>query len=44
MLGQCGDDLSREHVMHVAAGLRDVDVPVLLPGIRIDGSDYRPVK
>ena len=44
MLGQCGDDLSREHVMHVAAGLRDVDVPVLLPGIRVDGSDYRPIK
>lgn len=46
MLRRCGDDLSREHIMHVATGLKDVDVPVLLPGIAIqtDPTDYQPIK
>lgn len=46
MLRRCGNDLSREHIMHVATRLRDVDVPVLLPGIsiRCDPADYQPIK
>ena len=46
VLRRCGDDLSREHIMHVATTLRDVDVPVLLPGIaiRCDPADYQPIK
>lgn len=46
MLRRCGDDLSREHVMHVATRLWDVDLPVLLPGIviRCDPADYQPIK
>jgi len=46
ILGQCGDDLTRENVMKQAASLKDVDLPMLLPGIRINTSatDYDPVK
>jgi branched-chain amino acid transport system substrate-binding protein len=46
VLKQCGDDLSRENVMRQAANLHDVELPLLLPGIRINTSpsDYRPVK
>lgn len=46
MLRRCGDDLSREHIMHVATGLRGVEVPVLLPGIAIhsERTDYQPIK
>jgi len=43
---QCGDDLSRENVMRQAASLRDVELPLLLPGIKINTSanDYFPIK
>jgi hypothetical protein len=34
VLAQCGDDLTRENVMRQADRL-DLDVPMLLPGIRI---------
>ena len=34
VLAQCGDDLTRENVMRQADRL-DLDVPILLPGIRI---------
>ncbi len=46
VLKQCGNDLSRENIMHEAANLRDLELPLLLPGIRINTSptDYRPVK
>ena len=33
---QCGDDLSRENVMKQAANLKSVELPMLLPGIKID--------
>jgi len=36
VLKQCGDDLTRENVMRQAANLKDVQVPVLLSGIRIN--------
>jgi branched-chain amino acid transport system substrate-binding protein len=46
VLRQCGDDLSRENVMRQAANLRNLALPLLLPGITINTSpdDYRPVK
>jgi branched-chain amino acid transport system substrate-binding protein len=46
VLKQCGDDLLRENIMRQAANLHDLELPLLLPGIRIDTSptDYRPVK
>jgi len=42
---QCGGDLSRENVMRQAAGLRRIELPMLLPGIHVDTSarDYMPV-
>ncbi|HSU04672.1 MAG TPA: ABC transporter substrate-binding protein, partial [Acetobacteraceae bacterium] len=46
VLKQCGGDFSRENVMRQAESLKDVDIPVLLPGIRISTSrtDHRPIK
>ncbi|HEX5327206.1 MAG TPA: ABC transporter substrate-binding protein [Acetobacteraceae bacterium] len=46
VLKQCGTDFSRPNVMHQAESLHDVDIPVLLPGIRINTSptDHRPIK
>jgi branched-chain amino acid transport system substrate-binding protein len=44
VLRQCGDDLSRENVMRQAVNLKGVELPMLLPGIKIDTSpdDYAP--
>jgi len=36
ILKQCGDELTRENVMKQAANLKDVDIGLLLPGIRIN--------
>jgi branched-chain amino acid transport system substrate-binding protein len=46
VLKQCGNNLSRENIMHEAANLHDLELPLLLPGIHINTSptDYRPVK
>ena len=46
VLKQCGDELMRENVMRQAANLKDFEVPVLLPGIKINTSptDYYPIK
>ena len=46
VLKQCGDDLSRENVMRQAASLKDVQLPMLLPGVRLNTSatDYYPLK
>lgn len=46
VLARCGDRLTRENVMHQAANLRDVELPLLLPGIRLNtsGTDYFPIK
>jgi branched-chain amino acid transport system substrate-binding protein len=45
-LKQCGDDLTRENIMRQAANLKDVEVPMLLPGIRINTSptDFYPIE
>jgi branched-chain amino acid transport system substrate-binding protein len=46
VLRQCGDDLTRENVMRQAASLKDLEVPGLLPGIRVNTSpgDFYPIK
>jgi len=46
VLQQCGDDLSRENVMRQAADLKDVELPMILPGIKINTTpnDYLPIK
>lgn len=41
VLRQCGDDLSRENVMRQAADLHDLEVPMLVPGIRINTAPTR---
>ena len=40
----CKDDLSRENIMKQAASLREVPLPLLLPGITVstDADDYLP--
>jgi branched-chain amino acid transport system substrate-binding protein len=45
VLKQCGDDLSRENVMRQAANLQALEVPMLVPGIKIDTSStrYNPI-
>jgi branched-chain amino acid transport system substrate-binding protein len=46
VLTQCGDDLTRENVMRQAANLKNVRVPMLLPGITINtnGGDFAPIE
>lgn len=43
ILQSCGDDLSRENIMHQAANMHDVQVPLLLPGVTVNTTptDYR---
>jgi branched-chain amino acid transport system substrate-binding protein len=42
-LEQCGDNLTRENLMYQATHMRDVEFPMLLPGIKINTSptNYR---
>ena len=46
VLRQCGDNLTRENVMKQAANLKDLKLPMLLPGIAINTSptDFYPLK
>jgi branched-chain amino acid transport system substrate-binding protein len=46
VLKLCGDELTRENVMKQAANLKDVQLGLLLPGIKINTSpsDYFPVE
>ena len=46
VLNDCGDDLTRENVMKQAVSLKDVELPMLLPGIKLNTSaiDYSPIK
>ena len=46
VLKQCGDDLTRENVMREAANLKDLELPMLLPGIKINTSptDFYPIE
>jgi len=44
VLKQSGDDLTRDNIMRQAASLREVPLPLLLPGITVSTSadDYLP--
>jgi branched-chain amino acid transport system substrate-binding protein len=46
VLKQCGDDLTRENIMRQAANLKNFEVTVLLPGVRINTSatDFYPIE
>ncbi|MBK4739394.1 ABC transporter substrate-binding protein [Noviherbaspirillum pedocola] len=46
VLAQAGNNLTRDNIMKQAASLKDVELPMLLPGIRLNTSttDYAPVK
>ncbi|HEX9214720.1 MAG TPA: ABC transporter substrate-binding protein [Bradyrhizobium sp.] len=46
VLGQCGDDLTRENVMRQAASLRGLQLPMVLPGIAINTrpDQYAPIE
>jgi branched-chain amino acid transport system substrate-binding protein len=46
VLKQCADDLTRENVMRQAANLRGLELPMLLPGVRVDtaSDDYAPIE
>ena len=45
-LKQCGNDLSRATIMHQAANIKDLPLPLLLPGIKVNTSptDFYPVE
>ncbi len=38
VLKQCGNDFSRENLMRQATNMKDVEVPLLLPGIKVNTS------
>jgi len=46
VLKQCGDNLTRENVMRQAANLKDVELEMLMPGIKVNTSpkDYFPLE
>ena len=46
VLKQCADDLTRGNIMRQAANLRNFEIPMLLPGIKINTSptDFYPVE
>jgi branched-chain amino acid transport system substrate-binding protein len=46
VLKQCGNDLSRSNVMKQAANLKDLTLPMLLPGIKINtgANDFFPIE
>ena len=46
VLKQCGSDLTRENVMKQAANLKNVEIEMLLPGIKINtgASDFFPIE
>jgi branched-chain amino acid transport system substrate-binding protein len=46
VLKQCGDDLTHDNIMKQAANLKDVELPMLIPGIKMNTSptDYFPIE
>ena len=46
VLKQCGNDLSRENIMKQAANLKDLELPMLLPGMKINTSptNFSPIR
>jgi branched-chain amino acid transport system substrate-binding protein len=45
VLKNCGNDLTRENIMKQAAGIKDLELPGLLPGIKVNTSptDFAPI-
>ena|ERR1700724_1376443 len=46
VLKQCAGDFTRENIMKQAANLHDLELPTLLPGIKLNTSptNYRPIR
>ena len=46
VLKKCGDDLTRANIMKQAANLKDVELPMVMPGIKVNTSptDFYPVQ
>nr|WP_145549596.1 ABC transporter substrate-binding protein [Variovorax boronicumulans] len=46
ILKQCGDDLSRENVMRQATNLKDLQLSVMIPGVKINTGpdDHAPIE
>ena len=46
VLQQCGNDLTRENIMKQAANLKDVQLGLMLPGIKLNTSpsDFFPIE
>jgi len=46
VLKQCNGDFSRENVMRQAANIKDLEVPTLLPGIKVNTSptNFHPIR
>ncbi|MGE9007581.1 ABC transporter substrate-binding protein [Leptospira interrogans] len=46
VLRQCGDELTRENVMKQAASMKDLELPMMLPGINLstNDKDFFPIK
>jgi ABC-type branched-subunit amino acid transport system substrate-binding protein len=46
VLKQCGDDLSADNILKQALNLKDIELPMLLPGIKVNTSptDHLPVE
>jgi hypothetical protein len=46
VIKQCGNDLTRENLMRQAANLKNLELPVLIPGIRVNTgpNDYSPIE
>jgi branched-chain amino acid transport system substrate-binding protein len=45
-LKQCGSDLSRENIMKQAGNIKDLELPMLLPGVKINTSpdNFYPIR
>ena len=46
VLTQCGADLSRENILRQSTNIKDLELPMLLPGVKINisPSDYHPIR
>ena len=46
VLKKAGDELTRENIMKQAANLKNLEVPMLLPGVKVNtgSSDYYPIE
>ena len=46
VLKQCGNDLSRENIMKQAANVKNLELPLLLPGIKVNTgpTDFAPIE